>query len=123
MPAKVKNMAEHICGILAASGIHGEETRLQAAVLTTLSGGDNTIVMQLIDRISPELRSIITSFEERDHRLPTADEIIWILGEHHRLNPRYVDRLLADHSDESSIQSVKAAIQKHNPSIFQTLEN
>ncbi|MBI9020887.1 MAG: hypothetical protein JEZ10_06510 [Verrucomicrobia bacterium] len=98
------------------ASVHGAETRLQASVLMALSGGDNAVVMMLIDKISPEVRAIITDFEKRDNRLPTADEIIWILGEHHRLNPRYVDRLLEDTIDIAAIQSVKTALQEHNSS-------
>jgi len=98
-----------------AAGIHGAETRLQALVLRTLSGGDNVLVMKLIEKISPEVRSIITDFEKRDGRLPTADEIIWIIGEHHKIDPRYVDRLLEDEIDIVDIRTVKAAIQEHKP--------
>jgi len=96
-------------------GIHGAETQLQANVLRKLSGGDNTIVIKLIDKISPELRAIITDFETRDARLPTADEIIGIIGKHHKLDPHYVNRLLADHINFAEIQTVKTAIEQHNP--------
>ena len=100
---------------LMPASIHGSETQLQASVLKILSGGDNDIVMKLIDKISVELRAIITDFEKRDGRLPTADEIIWIIGEHHKVDPRYVDRLLADHIDFKDIQTVKVSIEEHKP--------
>jgi hypothetical protein len=96
-------------------GIRAAETQLQAIVLGVLSGGDNAIVMQLIDKISPEVRDIITGFEDKDGRLPTADEVIWILGEHHELDPRYVDRLLKDTVDVAAIQAFKTAIETHRP--------
>ena len=95
-------------------GIHGAETRLQAGVLRELSGGDNTIVMKLIDKISPELREIITDFETKDGRLPSADEMIWIIGEHHKLDPHYVSRLLEDSIDFAETQTVNVAIREYN---------
>jgi vesicle coat complex subunit len=97
------------------ANIHGAETQLQASVLRILSGGDNDIVMKLIYKLSAELRTIITGFEQRDGRLPTADEIIWIIGEHHKVDPRYVDRLLADHVDFEEIQTIKVSIEEHTP--------
>jgi hypothetical protein len=75
---------------------HRAEIRLQAAVLYELSGGDNPIVIKLIDKLAPELREIINGFEIKENRLPTADEIIWIVGEHHKLDPHCVNRLLTD---------------------------
>jgi hypothetical protein len=101
------------------SDMSGEETQVQAKVLRTLSGGDNDIVMKLIDRISPEVRTIINEFEKQDGRLPTADEIIWIIGEHHKVDPRYVDRLLENTIDIAAIQAVKIAIQEHKPTVAQ----
>lgn len=95
--------------------VSGEETQVQAKVLRTLSGGDNAIVMKLIDKISPEIRTIIIDFEKQDGRLPTADEIIWIIGEHHKLDPRYVDRLLENTIDIAAIEAVKIAIEEHKP--------
>lgn len=89
--------------------LRGAETRIQADVLRTLSGGDNAVVMRLIDKLSPELRAIITDFQKRNGRLPTTDEIIWIVGEHHNLDPRHVARLLEDATD-------MAAIETGNPS-------
>lgn len=97
-------------------GIRGEETRLQANVLRILSGGDNDIVMKLIDKISAEVRAIITDFEMQDDRLPTADEIIWIIGEHHKIDPRYVDRLLDGKIDKAAVHTIKTAIQDHKQS-------
>lgn len=102
------------CKKSLSQGSCGEETQVQARVLKTLSGGDNNIVMKLIDKISPEIRAIITDFEQKDHRIPTADEIIWIIGEHHKLDPRYVDNLLKNTIDIAAIQTVKTVIQKHN---------
>lgn len=95
-------------------GSRGKETQVQARVLKTLSGGDNEIVMKLIDKISPEIRAIITDFEQKDSRIPTADEIIWIIGEHHKLDPRYVDNLLKNTIDIAAIRTVKTVIQQHN---------
>jgi hypothetical protein len=97
-------------------GIAGKEIRVQTEVLSVLSRGDNNIAMKLIEKVSPEIRTIITGFEKKDGRIPTADEIIWIIGEHHKLNPRYVDNLLEDTVDPASMQTVKTAIQEHKPS-------
>ncbi|MDD3276745.1 MAG: hypothetical protein PHP93_06830 [Kiritimatiellales bacterium] len=99
----------------APAGIHGAEIQLQACVLNALSGGDNVLVMKLIDKISPEVRAIITDFEKKGCRLPTPDEIIWIIGEHHKLDPRYVDHLLEKTVNVAAIQAVKAAIEQHTP--------
>ncbi len=97
-------------------GINGKETQVQAEVLRALSDGDNVIVMKLIDKISPEVRAIITDFEKQNDRIPTSDEIIWIIGKHHKLDPRYVDRILEDTIDIAAVQAVKTAIQEHKPS-------
>jgi hypothetical protein len=102
----------HSEGKTPAVGKSGKETQVQAEVLRILSGGDNSIVMKLIDRVSSEVRTIITEFEKQNGRIPEADEIIWITGEHHKLDPRYVDRLLENTADIRAIQEVKNAIQQ-----------
>ncbi len=114
---KTAPVAADSAGIVLPAGIHAAETQLQAIVLDMLSDGDNVVVMQLIDKISPEVRDIITGFENKDGRLPTPDEIIWILGEHHKLDPRYVDRLLEDTVDIAAIQAFKTAIETHRPAV------
>jgi len=72
---------------------HGAEIKLQASVLKELSGGDEDLVMKLIDKLSPELRDIINGYKAQDNRLPSADEIIWVVGEHHNLDPHDFNRL------------------------------
>jgi len=93
--------------------LNGETILLQAEVLAILSNRDDAVVMKLIDRISPEVRAIIRDFKKQKGRLPTADEIIWIIGEHHKLDPRYVDQLLEDTVGIEAIAAVKAALHEH----------
>jgi hypothetical protein len=70
-----------------------EEIRVQGEVLRDLSRGNASVLLELINRIAGEMRDILMGFEAQHKRVPTAAEIVWILGEHHcfdpRLNPFY----------------------------------
>lgn len=40
-------------------------------------------VLELIDKYAVELRDIICEHEEKTGEVPTGDELVWILCEHH----------------------------------------
>jgi len=44
--------------------------------------------LDLIARFAPEMRVIIVEFEATQGRVPTADELVHILSEHHEKNLR-----------------------------------
>jgi hypothetical protein len=41
-----------------------------------------------INAIAGEMRDILNSFEDEHNRVPTCDEIVWILSDHHHKNMR-----------------------------------
>lgn len=73
-----------------------EEMREQAKALAELSHGDDATAMELIGKLGGELRSIINEFEAEHGVVPTAEDLIWILGVHHHLDPHNVQALLDD---------------------------
>lgn len=62
-----------------------QEIECQRDALSIISNGDNKIVQELCMYhnmiISISFRLIITDFENRYDRCPTADELIWITSE------------------------------------------
>jgi len=95
----------------SAAGARSEEMRVQAEVLTELSGGDEGTVMSLINNLSPEMREIITGFEQEQNRVPSAQEIIFVLGEHHGFDPHDAQRLLEDTFGINAVAETLARIQ------------
>lgn len=70
-----------------------EEIQVQASVLKSLTNSDDPTIMQLVHpdskiSISQELRWILNDFYQQHSRVPSSDELIWIVGVHHGLDPR-----------------------------------
>lgn len=100
------------------SGSRRTEITVQAEVLKRLSGGDEAIVTQLIDHISPMVRAIIAEETAKTGQTPTADVIVWRLGEIYKMDPRQVDDLLKA-TPEGAVAAMKQALESQKePVVF-----
>lgn len=67
-----------------------EEMFCQCQVLRDLSGGDSDIALQLIEQLAVEMRAIINSYESKFDRVPSGEEIIWVMSERRKSDVREI---------------------------------
>ena len=64
-----------------------DEIRNQAEAIRRIMQGASISDLEIIAKYACEWRKIINEFERDIGRVPTADDIIWITGVHHRSDP------------------------------------
>ena len=62
----------------------------QANALSELAGGDDKLVVKLIEYFGEDFRRIINEYEEEFGSVPTPDQVIWISGVHMDEDPRTI---------------------------------
>lgn len=67
---------------------------VQAKALKMLGVTNSEVINKLIEIYGAVFRNIINEFECKLHRLPTADDLIWIAGVHTGKDPRVVAKEL-----------------------------
>jgi hypothetical protein len=81
-----------------ASDIRQAETRLQYGLLSDLAGGNNTVVMQLIDLVAGIFRKGIKEYRQ-EGRVPSKDELLNYSNKIYGQDLRKLGKMLQDAAD------------------------
>jgi len=111
-------LVEHYSVVMESpkTGVNfGMKSQIQA--LQSLSGGDESIFKVLISIFGADFRQILDGYNVKFHRPPTADELIWIAGEHAHRDPRdIVDEIRRDikeRGEDAVVHDAMADLSKH----------
>ena len=61
-----------------------QECKCQVEMVSALVNNDENLVLELLTEFGDAMRKIVSSYERNLGRLPTADEIKWVLSEQKR---------------------------------------
>ena len=94
---------------------HGQKAQIEA--LRMLSNGDDSIVTILMAVFGRPFRDIIDEYEVKLGREPTAEDLIWITGDHWHEDPREVVASIKDDIETRGLKVVSdeamERLQKH----------